>query len=177
MKTLKSLTISDPRAVSGTTNPPMSFTIGDTSQPLYITDIDGVGPSVMDLVSRPLANRVYEFISSARPSKRSIVLTFGGYPSVEFETRRKALFGFFKRFNRLASDSNFQSKNYSISLSFDIEGKPHPYKIEGYVETVEYTPFSRDIEIVVTIVCAHPLFSTYEVQGGALKNVYVDGVY
>ena len=114
---------------------------------IQIRNIDGLDPVKASVNTSPRGSGDGESYVGSNVPSRNIVLTIGSNPDWDtwsYESIRRLLYSYFmpKRATRL------------VFYSDDIV----PVEISGIVESVENSMFSKDPEILVSVVCPDPYF-------------------
>lgn len=133
-------------AYTGAVNEEMTF--GLSSSEYVIKNIDGLGPVKASLTSADNASDPGSVFLSARDGQRNIVITMGFAPSYSTGSNVTAL--------RQALKSFLMPKTL-VELRFtdDVLGV---FDIWGHVETHEPVMFSKEPEVVISIICDDPYF-------------------
>lgn len=121
------------------------------TDPLQIRNIGGLDPVKAAITITPLGTVDGSTYGGASIATRNIVLTLHPNPDWKnwtFESLRRLLYTYFmpKRAVRL------------VFYSDDID----PVEISGVVESVDANPFSKDPEILVSIICPDPYFTALD---------------
>lgn len=135
-------------AVAGTSVPEGGISANDMFQ---LRDVTGIGPVSSTINSIPLAKRG-EFFTGSSVGKRNIVLKIGLNPDWADQTMaglRQLLYQYFM------TESEVKLRFHSTHLP--------TCEIDGYVENLEPNIFSRDPEVLVSIICPEPDFVATEV--------------
>ncbi|ASR80276.1 minor tail protein [Arthrobacter phage Heisenberger] len=119
--------------------------------PYVITEIGGIGPVKADILTSPYANQAGGFFQSARTGQRNITFKMA-YGSVSktgktVETLRRELYSIFP-------------PEGGLTLKFfnSEPGAPNDVDIVGYVESIMPNIFSKEPEVMVSIICPKPYF-------------------
>lgn len=140
---------------------------------IQITNIDGLEPVKASVNTSGLGAVDGAAYTGSSVLSRNIVLTLHPNPDWDnwtYEVLRKLLYSYFmpKRPTRLVFYSDDQI----------------PVEIYGIVESVEVNPFSKDPELIVSIVCPDPYFTALEGEvisgqsvrpGGAVHTIDYNG--
>lgn len=121
--------------------------------PFHIRDIVGLGPVKSTVNSRGYGSLDGEFYTGSHVGKRNIVITLGLNPGeglLSVEATRRLLYAYWL-------------PKMNTVLRFISDGRP-AVQIEGYVESLEPNMFSKDPEIVVSIICPKPHFESVDVK-------------
>lgn len=124
---------------------------GAESDLLQIRKIEGLNPVEGKVNTAPYGSVDGESYSGSTVSSRNIVLTIGSNPDWidhTFESLRQILYAYFM-------------PKMNVRLVFHSTYLP-PVEISGYVETCEPNIFSKDPEMVVSIICPYPYFTALE---------------
>lgn len=116
--------------------------------PVFIRNIDGLGPVKADIATTPFASGRGELYQGSTTPKRNIVMTLGFNPDWEGEQTIAVL--------RQSLYRYMMPENWT-KLRFSSQELPN-LDIEGYVESFEPNMFSEDPEIQVSIICPKPDF-------------------
>lgn len=160
---LTQLEVFTPRVVT----PPFSFNEAGAvaTDPIQITNIDGLGPVPAAVSSTPFGSIDGEVFNGAVVGKRVIAISYRFNPDYAGEqsvaTLRQALYAY------------FMPKNH-VTLRF-INSHMADCQIEGVVESMEPNIFSPEPEIVVTIVCVYPYFTDLAVTSVSGSAIAIDG--
>jgi hypothetical protein len=129
--------------------PPFALGAGTPmTDPIQIRGIEGLGPVDAEISTSPFGSFDGEWYQGSSVGKRNIVLTIGLNPNWATQTiegLRSILYSYFMP----------KSK---IRLEFSGTHIPK-VQITGYVESCEPNIFSKDPEMVVSIVCPSPHFT------------------
>jgi len=138
----------------------------ESSDPLQIRNIDGLGPVKADIASTPFATGRGAFHQGDSTGVRNIVLTVGLNPDWADQSvaaLRQMLYAYFmpEKWTRLSFFSDELSQ----------------VDIDGVVESFEPNIFSQDPEIQVSILCHRPDFidPNEKLVTGIVPNSLVDG--
>lgn len=116
--------------------------------PYLIKKIDGIGPPKAEIVSSNSINTDGVFVHSTRVGVRNIVLTIGYNPAYQH--------------NQTMSGLRREMYNYLSPKSFVLlrmnENEVGHKLINGYVESHEPDIFSREPQVIVSILCDDPYF-------------------
>jgi len=131
-------------AYTGAVNKTMTFGLLDSEY--VIQNIDGLGPMQATIIRTDLATQAGTKRLSAKSEERSVAITFGFAPnaSTSVESLRRAL-------------KNVFMPSSIVELDF-VDTVLGTYTITGSVETHEPSIFSKDPEVVVSILCTDPYF-------------------
>lgn len=128
---------------------PLPFVAGsESTDPVQILNIDGLGPVAADIQASSYANLDGSFFSGASVGKRNIVLTLGFNPnwvSQSYESLRAIVYRYFMTESKI----KLQFTTTTLALC----------EITGYVESCEPNMFSKDPQMMVSIVCPNPFFT------------------
>jgi hypothetical protein len=131
--------------------------------PVFIRNIDGLGPVKADIATTPFASGRGELYQGSTTPKRNIVFTLGFNPDWEglqtIASLRQLLYRYFM-------------PEQWCKLRFVSQELPN-LDIEGYVESCEPNMFSQDPEMQVSIICPKPDF--IEVDATIFNGVVDDG--
>lgn len=119
----------------------------DVSGGIVVENVDGLGPAKASYSSTRMAGRDGARKQAGRRDIRNIVLTLGLEPDYGVTTvadLRNGLYAFFMT-------------NTDVTLRFFIDGVHHS-SIEASVETCEPAIFSRDPQMIVSLLCHSPAF-------------------
>lgn len=121
---------------------------GAQTDPIQIRNIDGLGPVNSSVNMSPYGSMDGESFTGTSVGARNIVITVGLNPDWDewtMESLRRLLYLYFmpKQPTRLV----FHSSDEFPSV-----------EIRGYVESVEPSIFSKDIEMQISIICPDPYF-------------------
>jgi hypothetical protein len=137
--------------------------------PVFIRDIDGIGPVKADIATTPFASGRGELYQGSTTPNRNIVLTLGFNPDWDGQQTMASLRQILYRY--------LMPQNWT-KLRFFSQELPD-VDIEGYVESFDPNIFSQDPEIQVSIICPKPDFieadaTTYNgvVDDGTLEFVF-----
>lgn len=134
-----------------------------SDDPVFIRNIDGLGPVKADIATTPLASgRGALYQGSSIPS-RNIVFTLGLNPDWEGEQTMASLRQILYRY--LMPQSWTKLRFFSQELP-DVD-------IEGYVESMDPNIFSQDPEMQVSIICNKPDF--IEADATIYSSIVDDG--
>lgn len=117
------------------------------TDPIQIRSIDGLGPVAAQVNTEQYGSVSGEFYKGSFTGKRNIVLTIGLNPNwynQTIESLRQILYAYFMPGSK-------------VKLRFTSTHMAQ-VDIEGYVETMEPSMFSKDPEIQVSIICPKPAF-------------------
>lgn len=140
---------------------------------IQIRNIEGLDPVKASVNTSPLGSVDGTSYTGSNVADRNIVLTVHPNPDWDnwsHESLRKLLYAYFMP-KRL------------IRLVFYSDTRP-PVDILGFVESVEANPFSKDPELVVSIICPDPYFTAIDPEvitgqsvrsGGAVHVIDYDG--
>jgi hypothetical protein len=129
---------------------------------IQVRNIDGLDPVTASVNTTPFGSVDGASYSGSSVLSRNIVLTLHPNPDWDnwtYETLRRLLYAYFmpKRATRL------------IFYSDDMI----PVEIYGIVESVAVNPFSKDPELIVSIICPDPYFTALEptiVTGQSIRS-------
>lgn len=127
-------------------NLPLELGSADTDL-IHIRNIDGLGPVKASVNTRQQGTSDGEYYSGSTVGKRNLVLTLGLNPDWMIHTPstlRQMLYGYFM-------------PKASVALRLFSDDLP-AVEISGYVESAEPNIFSKDQEMVVSIICPVPDF-------------------
>lgn len=118
---------------------------------IQIRNIEGLGPAKASVNTSPIGSVDGDSYVGSKVGSRNIVLTL--HPNPDWV-------------NWMISDLRDLFYKYFLPkmptrLVFESDNRP-PVEISGYVETVEPTPFSRDPETQISIICPYPYFTTVD---------------
>jgi len=137
--------------------------------PVFIRNIDGLGPVKADIATTPYASGRGELYQGSTTPKRNIVLTLGLNPDWEGQQTMASL--------RQSLYRYLMPQNWT-KLRFFSQELP-TVDIEGYVESLDPNMFSQDPEMQCSIICPKPDFieadaTTYDsvVDDGTLQLVF-----
>jgi hypothetical protein len=144
-------------AFTGAVNKQMTF--GLSSSEYVIKHIDGLGPVKATITSADNATDAGSTFLYARDGQRNIVITFGFAPTYSTGSTQESL--------RLALGQVFTPKTL-VELTFtnDVLGT---FNISGRVESNEPSIFSREPEVVISIICDDPYF--YSTAADTVFNI------
>lgn len=120
---------------------------GANGSALQIRNIDGLGPVKADILTSPLADAGGEEYAGNFVGKRNVVLKIGLAPDWVTQTMEEL---------RLQLYKYFMSGKW-VKLRF-ISTHLQDVEIEGYTESVEPNIFSKDPELIVSVVCPQSAF-------------------
>lgn len=133
-------------AFTGAVNEQMTF--GLASSQYVIKNIDGLGPVKAAISSSDNASDRGTTFLSARDGQRNIVITMGFAPTYStgstVETLRNALYDVFT-----------PKMLVELTLTSDVLGT---FDISGHVESHEPSIFSKEPEVIISILCDDPYF-------------------
>jgi len=118
---------------------------------IQVRNIEGLNPVKASISGSPMAVVDGTSFTGANVLSRNIVLTLGLNPNwIEwtFESLRKLLYAYF-------------TPKSLTRLRFSSDDMPE-VQIEGYVEDVSVNQFSKDPELLVSILCPDPHFTAVE---------------
>lgn len=121
------------------------------TDPLQILNVEGLGPVEAAVNSVPLATFDGESYSGSSVGRRNIVMTVRPNPDWNVWT--------YERLRRLVY-SYFMPRGLT-RLIFETD-EIDPVEIYGYVESVEPAIFSKNGEIVVSVICPQPHFTSVD---------------
>ena len=128
---------------------PLPFVAGsESTDPIQFLNIDGLGPVAADIQASSYANLDGSFFSGSSVGKRNIVLTLGFNPNwttQTYESLRNIVYKYFMTEQKVKLQ--FTTTNFALC------------EIAGYVESCAPNIFSKDPEMVVSILCPSPFFS------------------
>lgn len=143
---LTKVTLVDPLGAS------LALPLQDNSNGFTVKNIEGLDPVKASLTSTPFAQLDGSQAQGARRENRNILLTIGLEPysgGSTVKALRAALYG-------VVMPKSF------VTLQFFEDGAATPeYTITGQVESFETPLFSKDPEVVVSIICYEPSFEEY----------------
>lgn len=114
---------------------------------IHIRNLDGIGPVKADINTSPYGTQDGEFYTGSNVAKRNIVLILGLNPDwVEHTVAslRQVVYGY------------FMSKQ-PVKLRFFRDDGP-TVEIDGYTESNEPNIFSKDPEMLISVICPLPDF-------------------
>lgn len=130
------------------TVPPLPIVEGSpATDPIQIRNIDGLGPVKSDINTSQYGGIDGEFYTGAFTGKRNIVITIGFNPDWSTQTvegLRQIVYAYFM-------------PQTQIKLRFTSTHMAQ-VDIDGYVESCEPDIFSKDPQMVVSIICPKPAF-------------------
>lgn len=137
--------------------------------PVFIRDIDGLGPVKADIATTPFASGRGELYQGSTTPSRNIVMTLGFNPDWEGSQTMASLRQILYRY--LMPQNWCKLRFFSQELP-DVD-------IEGYIESLNPNIFSQDPELQCSIICPNPDFievdvTTYNsiVDNGTLQMVF-----
>jgi len=134
-----------------------------SDDPVFIRNIDGLGPVKADIATTPFASGRGELYQGSSTPKRNIVLTVGLNPDWEGEQTMASLRQILYRY--LMPENWTKLRFFSQELP-DVD-------IEGYVESMDPNIFSQDPEMQISIICPEPDF--VEADATIYSGVVDDG--
>jgi len=134
-----------------------------SDDPVFIRNIDGLGPVKADIATTPLASGRGSLYQGSSVPNRNIVLTLGLNPDWEGEQTMASLRQILYRY--LMPQSWTKLRFFSQELP-DVD-------IEGYVESMDPSIFSQDPEMQVSIICPRPDF--IEADATIYSSIVDDG--
>ena len=128
---------------------PLPFVAGsESTDPIQILNIDGLGPVAADIQASSYANIDGSFFSGSSVGKRNIVLTLGLNPNwatQTYESLRNIVYKYFMTEQKVKLQ--FTTTNLTMC------------EITGYIESCEPNIFSKDPQMVISILCPNPFFT------------------
>jgi len=115
---------------------------------IQIRNIDGLDPVAAAVNTSPFGSVDGVAYTGSSVASRNIVITLHPNPDWHdwtFESLRRLIYSYFM-------------PKLLTRLVFRSDDMP-PVEIYGYVETVSVNPFSKDLEILVSIICPDPYFT------------------
>lgn len=134
-----------------------------SDDPVFIRNIDGLGPVKADIATTPFASGRGELYQGSTTPKRNIVITLGFNPNWEGLQTMASLRHILYRY--LMPEHWCKLRFFSQELP-DVD-------IEGYVESMDPNMFSQDPEVQVSIICPKPDF--IEVDSTNYSGLVDDG--
>lgn len=128
-------------------NSSLSLTMGSTTDLIQITDIEGLGPVKAGITSQALGYGSGEAILGASIGKRNLVFHFKLNPDWDFNTveeLRKQLYALFM-------------PPMPVTMQFTSTHLPL-VQISGFAEDLPPDIFSKDSDIVISVICGDPDF-------------------
>ena len=132
----------------------ITITLADTEPEtgLFITAIDGLGPSKADVIMKDVATMDGKIYQTARANEKTIAFHFL-FIQTQFMTVEDA---------RQLTYKYFPLKR-KVNLIFETDNREA--QIEGYVESNEPDIFEENSNTVITIKCETPWFTKYGLEG------------
>lgn len=131
----------------------LSLPLQDNTNGYTVKNIEGLDPVNATIVSSPFAQLDGSQSQGARRENRNIVLTIGLEPYSGGDTVKEL---------RTALYNWLMPKSF-VTMTFFDDGAITPgYTITGQVESFEAALFSKDPEVVASIICFDPAFEAFE---------------
>jgi hypothetical protein len=133
-----------------------------SDDPVFVRNIDGLGPVKADINTTELASGRDELFQNSKSGKRNIVITLGLNPDWVDQTMSSLRHLLYR----------YLIPTQWCKLRFIMDDLP-TCDIEGYVESFDPNMFSEDPEIQVSIICPKPDF--VDVDATVYTGVVDDG--
>lgn len=146
----------------------LPFGVESNNMPYLIKEIQGLGPTKANLSSSTSAGLDGIFIQASRRDARNLVFKIGYRPDFlannDVQSLRRRAYEYFPPEQKLV-------------LYFQ-DDAVETVKIYGTVESHEPVMFSKDPEVVISIICEDPDFQSYREQSlSGFNNIAIDPSY
>lgn len=144
------------------------FGVNSSNMPYLIKDIQGLGPTKANLATSTSAGLDGVFVQASRRDGRNLVFKLGYRPDFlannDVQSLRRRAYEYFPPESELVF--YFQDDAFET------------VKINGFVESHEPNIFSRDPEVVISIICEDPDFKSYKESSiSGFNNISFDPSY